>query len=341
MKRKQWFLSAGSLAVFALLFWASAPKRPIYRPPVVIQQRPPDLTPQVTSNAKELTRIVNSVNTERYPRISPDGNLMIYELYDNSKKSYNTSIMLKKLGDPGVSPLLTEGCATPSWIDNTSFLFAYLKPAKAVIAKSKINQLGINYVSPNGSGDDDSQPFYFKAQNKVLFFTKIGGEYQICTLDLNGQNLTAITNGQQAFPHPEKNVILFIKKVDKNWQIFKYDFESSQQTQLTTGTNVDCYHPAFSPDGKWIIFDKRQVIPREGHEKSIDLITSDETAYNNWIDHIESHLFIMDSDGFNYKQLTTGNTYNYGPSISTNGQIYFSSNAGNNYDIWRVKPNLE
>lgn len=341
MKQQQWFLTTATIAIFAGLFWASAPKRPVYRPPVVIPQTAPDLTPQVTSNAKELTRIVNSVNTERYPRISPDGSSMIYELVDNSKTSYNTSIMLKKLGDPGVSPLLTEGCATPSWIDNSAFLFIYLKPAKPVIAKSKVNQLGINYVSPNGSGDDDSRPFYFKAQNNVLFFTKIGGEYQICTLDLNGQNLTAITSGQQAYPHPEKNIILFTKKVDKNWQIFKYDFDNSQQTQLTTGTNVDCYNPAFSTDGKWIIFNKRQVIPRVGHEKDIDLINSNETTYNNWIDHIESHLFIMDSEGFNYKQLTTGNTYNYGPAFSVHGQIYFSSNAGNNYDIWRVKPNLD
>jgi Tol biopolymer transport system component len=110
--------------------------------------------------------------------------------------------------------------------------------------------------------------------------------------------------------------------VGSKWQIFSYDFATGQQTQLTSD-NFDNTFGRFSPDGKWIVFRKQS---------------------NSNV----AHIFIMNRVGGSVKQLTTGNTWNGSPEFGPDGYIYFSSNAGNsdplrkfdNYDIWRLKPNL-
>ena len=60
----------------------------------------------------------------------------------------------------------------PPWMaDSKGFYFTYAVPSKPVIAKSRIDQGGINYVSANSNGDDDYSSF-LKATNKILFSTK-------------------------------------------------------------------------------------------------------------------------------------------------------------------------
>ena len=325
MKHVKWLFSSLSIFAFAFLFWASTgPKNVTVAPPKPVLKNI-DLTPGVTADARELTRITNDKLQETYPRISPDGKKMLYIINDPTKTDANArnSIVLKTIGTQGVSPVLSEGCTLPSWLpDGKGFVFSYTKPGKPVIAKSKIEQMGINYVSANANGTDDSKPFYFKAQDKFLFYTNIGGTYHVAMIDNNGLNFTILTEGQSPYPHPKKNSFVFIKKVGDAWQIFEYDLAISQQTQLTSG-EFNAYNPAISPDGKWITFQRNK---NKGED---------------------SQIFVMEPGGGSMKQLTTGNTWNWCPEFAADGYIYFSSNAGNapdkrydNYDIWRVKPNL-
>ncbi|MBN8880138.1 MAG: PD40 domain-containing protein [Sphingobacteriales bacterium] len=322
MRTIKWLLSSLGILAFAFLLWASTNTKRVVAPVPLTKI---DLTPGVTADAKELTRITDDKLREQQPQISPDGKKMLYTIYDPSKTDINArhSIAMKTLGTAGVSPLLSEGCTTPSWFpDGKGFLFAYTKPGKPVIAKSRIEQMGINYVSANANGTNDSEPFFFAAQNKVLFFTNIGGTNHVATVENNGLNFTILTEGFSPSPHPKKNLFVFTKKVGDTHQLFQYDLSNSQQTQLTSGDfNGDS--GAISPDGKWIVFQRYKT------------------------NGTESHIFVMNAEGGNVKQLTTGSTWNWCPTFGPDGYIYFSSNAGNapdkrydNYDIWRVKPNL-
>lgn len=323
MKKIQWLLSSVGILAFSFLFWASSsPKKTVYTPAPVSKI---DLTPGVTADAKELTRITDDKLREQYPQISPDGKKMLYTIYDPAKSDANSrnSLALKTLGTAGVSPLLSEGCANASWFpDGKGFLFSYTKPGKAVIAKSKIDQMGINYVSANANGTNDSYPFFFSAQNKVLFYTNIGGTNHVATIENNGLNFTILTEGYLPFPHPKKNLFVFTKSVGDVAQLFLYDLSTSQQTQLTSG-EFNSTSGNISPDGRWIVYQK--------FKKNTN----------------ESHIFVMNIEGGEVKQLTTGSTWNWCPAFGPDGYIYFSSNAGNtpdkrfdNYDIWRVKPNM-
>lgn len=327
MKQKlQFFLSFLTLCLFTFLFVASNSSRNISTFQVT------DLAPAITPDAKELTRITNDNLQEFGPAISPDSKKILYYSYDPMQigtKGYHINV--KTLGEQGTTPLLTEGCHSPAWMsDSKGFYFTYAVPTKPVIGKSKIDQGGINYVSPNANGDADDNASLLKAANKILFHTKIGGDYQIAMLDPNGLNFTLLGTGFDPKGHPTANQFLFTKLVGNYFQVFTYDLVTGQQTQLTSG-NFNYLNPKFSPDGKWIVFDKST--------RKEDLKPNQDNS---------SHIFIMNLGGGNVKQLTTGKTWNSNPEFGSDGYIYFSSNAGNsdtkrkfdNYDIWRVKPNL-
>lgn len=313
-----------SLAVFAVMFWASAPSRKVYTPPPTPKKITTDLQPAVTPDARELTRITNDNLQEFGASISPDGKKILYYSVDPGQVGVNQyHINLKTLGEQGTSPLLTAGCLFPSWMpDNKGFFFKYAVATKPVIAKSKIENGGISYVSPNNNGEDDGYPTFLKAANKVLFGTSIGNSIQVATIDPNGLNFTILVDGRMPYPHPTDNSFVYEKKVGANWHIFTYDNNTGQQTQLTSG-NYDNEFARISPDGKWIVF------RREFNSNT-------------------AHIFLMNTGGGSVKQLTTGNTWNGGPEFGADGYIYFSSNAGNsdpyrvydNFDIWRVKPNI-
>ncbi|MBS4042874.1 MAG: PD40 domain-containing protein [Chitinophagaceae bacterium] len=329
MKQKlKIFYTVTAIVFFAFLFTASSTYKPIPAPAAQIT----DLTPAITPDAKELTRITNDNLQEFAASISPDGKKILYYSVDpvqvGSKRFH---INVKTLGQQGTTPLLTEGCHSPSWMaDSKGFYFTYAIPTKPVIAKSKIDQGGISYISPNANGDADDNASFMKAAGKILFHTKIGGEYQIAMLEPNGLNFTLLGTGFDPTPHPTLNTFVFSKMVGLYSQIFTYDLTTGQQTQLTSG-NFNHQWPRYSPDGKWIVFQK--------HTKREDLKPNQDYS---------QHLFLMNLGGGNVKQLTSGKTWNSLPEFGSDGYIYFSSNAGNsdvkrkfdNYDIWRVKPNL-
>jgi TolB protein len=287
-----------------------------------------DLAPAVTPDAKELTRMSDDDLQNFYPALSPDGKRLLYQT-NNPDQTGDKSVHLdlKVIGAQGTTALLTEGCSSPSWMpDSKEFFFTYSVPSKPVIAKSKTDQGGIKYVSPNSNGDNDDGAGFLTGMNKVLFQTKIGANTQLCTMDTNGLNFTLLGTGQNPFPHPKDKAFVFDKKIGNHYQIFLYDLESGQQTQLTSGES-DHHSPKYSPDGKWIVYVKSE---------------SDKTGTTT-----SSHLFLMNGGGGDVRQLTTGNTWNITPSFGADGFIYFSSNAGSNnkkswqnFDIWRLRPSL-
>ena len=81
--------------------------------------------------------------------------------------------------------------------------------------------------------------------------------------------------------------------------------------QLTTGESKN-YSPSWSPDGTKIAF------------------TSNSTGQRR-------HIFVVDRNGQNLLQLTDGNFDVMCSKWGKDGYIYFSSNAGDNWDIWRLK----
>ena len=298
---------------------------PVYVPPPVQEVQ---MTPGITNSAKELTRISDNPIAEFFPAISPDGTKLLYHGRDDSKSGAERWIIyMKEIGKPGTIPLTSGFTTNPVWDkNNRDFYYTYLKPNKQLIAKSKIDGMGITYVSPNAMGDYDgyANASLKEGEDRILFQTQIGGVNHICTMDSNGMNFTILVEGMTPVWHPKENIIIYVKAIGDNYHLFLYNLDNGQTTQLTSGEYSN-ENPNFSPDGKYITFTSNK-------------------------DSEEYHIYLMRSDGTALTQLTTGNTREIGPVWSVDNYIYFCSNAGakeydpNNVwlysDIWRIKPVL-
>jgi len=97
--------------------------------------------------------------------------------------------------------------------------------------------------------------------------------------------------------------------------------------RITDGSSKD-YQPEFSPDGKQIVFIK-EISNSEG-------IKSGEFWHKT---PYYMNLWLMDSDGKNRRQLTSGEVQDFAPMFTTDGKsIIFVSNRkhGNRWDIWSI-----
>lgn len=285
--------------------------------------------PGTTSNAESLIRETNDAGNEYYPRVSPDGKYLLYSLEEKgssgdfgsflstgSTSSKKYKVVRKEIGSPVTNPLLNDASDANWYPDGKNIVFSYRKPSQPVIVKTNFEGIGLNYISQSAMGNDDANPSALNDGNTVLFTTLIGANRTICSMDNNGGKFTKITDGDRISINPVNgNIITYNLKVGNNSQIFLLDIKTGSKTQLTSGeyNNRDA---SFSKDGKWIVFSSNRENP----------------SLNKY------HIYIMKTDGTDLKQLTSGETTEGEPNWGPSGEIFFYSNAGGNFNIWKVKP---
>ena len=96
--------------------------------------------------------------------------------------------------------------------------------------------------------------------------------------------------------------------------------------RITDGSSID-YHPEFSPDGKRIVF----ISKIDNTEKIEKGEFWHKTPYS-------LNLWLMDSDGKNRRQLTSGGAQDFAPRFTPDGKrVLFVSNRRNGrWDIWSI-----
>src|SRR3990167_2916969 len=99
--------------------------------------------------------------------------------------------------------------------------------------------------------------------------------------------------------------------------------------RVTDGSSID-YHPEFSPDGKQIVFISK--IDNVEAKKKGEFWHKTPYYLNLWL---------MDSDGRNKRQLTSGEFQDFAPKWTADGEkIFFVSNRrSGRWDIWSVDIN--
>ncbi len=140
---------------------------------------------------------------------------------------------------------------------------------------------------------------------------------QIWSVDIRGGLTTQLREGESPRVAPNSVKILFIRK-DKATgykQIWVMSIDGTEETLLTQSSDHDEIDPSWSPDSKWIVFASNEG--RDPQKRNFDI-------------------WIMASDGTKRSQLTTNPSRDDSPVFEhTALTVYFRSNRGGTWNIWR------
>ena len=148
--------------------------------------------------------------------------------------------------------------------------------------------------------------------------------------------------------------ILYISNRDGDDEIFVADANGSNPRQLTRNTYPD-RDPAWSPDGKWIVF-----AADPDNDGNLDLYVMNADGSNSrfltylggqprwspdgsrivfvhWASEDDQHLWLINADGSDEHPLTEGQATDYNPDWSPDGsQIVFESYRNGNAEVYVI-----
>lgn len=253
-------------------------------------------------------------------KVSPDGKSLIYSQY-KEKSSVSELILLKDVLLPAKTPLGVRDSNSVAWYDNgKTFIYSGLDGYAYKLIKSSIDGGGKTYITRNSIGNGDRQPSI--KNNKILCMSTISGVSQIVCLNDDGTEVTLLTEGESPCWHPTENKFLFVKNSNS---ICEMNLTNNQITELYSDIGSRFFTPLYSPNGKYIVFTQFGFV-----NLSADGGKKRRTEYRH-------HLFLMNCDGSNRTQLTTGNVNVWSPSWGGNNELFFLSDVGGKEEIWKAK----
>jgi len=205
-----------------------------------------------------------------------------------------------------------------------------------------------------------SQPFsiiygFKDGDNKSIYLSDKQGKRRIKIID--------VPNNAGGYPavSPTGKLIAFYGKYDKRktWSIHIADIDGTNMHRLTNLKNVWDYGPAFSLDGKTIVFGREYTDKNGDIQEEIWQMNADGTGQRQIIGleggapefmsdgrllfhskgrfskTVATQISIANIDGSNVIQLTNDDTHNFNPKISPDGtQIAYLSNRDGNQEVY-------
>jgi TolB protein len=280
--------------------------------------------------------VTNDPERETQLRVSPDGTRMLFNMAPGAARLSSatlrlptggrnarevqaqyqtTAIAMMEIGRPGRHMVSQEGARDAAWYpDGSRFAFSMLQGQQAMLASAAIGQeaAAVRFLTPTPCVAYDWQPSVSRDGKTVLFSTFTVNEPQtlaVMQLGETGAKCKLLFPGKSAQWSPVGRRFVFTRVVSGFDQIFTFDDASTQLTQVTFGS-YNNFDPTWSPDGTRLAF----VTDRNG--------TAD--------------VYVIGTDGTGLVQITHGPTQDVGPAWSSDGHIYFVSDAGGQWDLWRA-----
>ena len=262
----------------------------------------------------------NNAAHDSYPLFSPDGSQIVFV----SNRDVFDQIYLMN----------ADGTNQTNLINDTEWEgFQAVSPdgSKIAFQTTRDTSTEIYIMNSNGSNPtrltfeaSNLQPSFSPDGNRIVFASNRdggGNKFDIFTMDLNGGNVTQLTDDEEyddqpAFSH-DGTKIVFVKRVISSYsEIYTIDSNGGNPNRLTTNETDDA-DPSFSPDDSRILF------------------TSNRNYY--------ADIFTMNTaDGLNVSQLTDSPYPDFQPTYSPDGtQIAFASKRDGGYyaQIYKMNAN--
>ena len=288
-------------------------------------------------NVQSVTRITNMIDSTSqigYITITPDDEYLAYSVYSVENGKYLSNIWKQKIGGSAKSRITfgTKLDLFPFFSRSNDYLYF---SSNRNSPNSQIWRIGITggggLTKITSSLNEDYHASSDQSGKVIAYSSKPMdiGDPQIWTINNNGNLPTQLREGESPSISPDGTKILFTRPDQNNLatvgktsfypqQLWTMTVGGSNETLLTQNLIYNCIHPSWSPDGKWIVF-----VSDEG--------TDSKGVQNN-------DIWIMKSDGSEKTQLTTNGSWDDYPIWSGDNMIYFRSNRGGYWNIWRFSP---
>ena len=272
--------------------------------------------------------------------VSPDGQNVIFGLTEHDENgNYFSNLFLKRADDSeGGIARLTQGSRyldTVPYIANDGSNYLVFVSNRSDRTKTDIYRVSLVNNRLNGGisrltndarfnfgpsyGDSNRQLFYVSTEPN--FPT---AETTISSIRLDGSLPTQMSTSAVELSNAFADKVVFVRvdQETRKKQIFSITADGKLETVLINQEDfrkANCFDPAVSPDGSHILF-------------ASDAGTDEQGRPNN-------DIYMIDSDGSALKRLTQNGSDDIQPawSPSEEGVIFFLSNRGGAYNIWRMK----
>ena len=278
---------------------------------------------KVTANEDKATQI-------GAPVVSPvlrDNVLVYWEFYWEAGGRWYSRIFKQTIGSPAKTPLTNE---------KYQDIFPTIVPGGDHVIFGS-NRTSANHTlwrvrTAGGGGmtrltntlSEDFGPSV-SPDGRLLAFSSIAPEARephIWTMPVDGSLPTQLREGAfpQMSPGDGKRILFTRKdKITNRSQIWVMNIDGNEETLLTQNVDSDAIDSRWSPDGKWIVFASDEGKDSKGRQN-----------FDIWL---------MTADGAQRTQLTTNGSRDDSPCFDAAGEnIYFRSNRGGKWNIWRFKP---
>ena len=293
---------------------------------------------ETSPNVQSVTRVTENEDKNIVvgsPVLSPTAAVMVYwemPIRIESDASYGlrltrqSNIYKQEIGSPAKT-LITYGKCTdlhPAFSpDGNDLVFSSNRtgPNPTLWRISLAGGSGIAKITTTLA--EDYAPCVSPDDLSIVYTSNPPGaeEPQIWKVNSNGLLPTQLRVGRSPQVSPDGKKILFIRtdKDSGKKQLWIMSIDGSRETQLTSNTDFNIDYARWSPDGKKIVY-----------------------ASDEGVDSQKRHNFdiwMMNADATNKTQLTTNGSHDDSPCWDRQGKlIYFRSNRGGAWNIWRFEP---
>ncbi len=277
-------------------------------------------------NVSSVTRITN-LKGDRIPgrfTLSPDGQIIVFPVLELEPEEKSNLWRSASDGAGGIAKVTAGNYfdTTPSFsADGTRIYFSSNRNSLRPRVWS-VQADGVGGISMLTQGDSfDQSPSQNPKSERVFYqsMPEFSTNWEVWAISPDGALPTQMTEGVEPSVSPDGSRILFSVPDSRSGllKLWVMDARGTNRTQLTNGEDSQEINASWSPDGDRIVFASDQAKDSNGKQN-----------YDIWM---------MNRDGTGLTQLTTNGSTDWNPVFGPNGEfVYFLSNRGFNWEIWRM-----
>ena len=249
-------------------------------------------------------------------------------------------------------------------------------PYEAIFISNREGALDIYYRDKNGGISNlSNSPLveygmsWSPDGNRILYAAQVGKQYDLFIRDFDSGATARLTKDEvdqfgPNFSSDGRHIAYVSKKDHSLGEIVVMDLEEKSEKRITDNDKMDS-SPAFFPDGSTLLYSSflekdssgnitnseifltdmagarhKQILAQKGNDGNASVSPKgDRIAFSNFKEG-KADIYVMNADGTEITQLTSDTLDNRWPRWTPDGKyIAFTRVAGDNSDIWIMKPN--